>query len=115
MTRPGKAGSSKLPASRSMSWSLRFCSNGTRAAWRAALICSRVQRVDATLDDGVVTIFPPVGLNEDPVDLLEIDDADLIAHSLDQRTEAEISGAAQQALGGADDEGQGVRREGVVA
>jgi len=49
-----------------------------------------------------------MGLNENAVDLLEIDGADLVAHGLDQRTEAEIAGAAQQALGGADDECQSV-------
>ena len=56
-----------------------------------------------------------MGLNEDAVDLLEIDDADLVAHGFDERAQAQVAGAAQQALAGADDEGQGVRGEGVVA
>ena len=56
-----------------------------------------------------------MGLNEDPVDLLEIDGADLIAHGLDQRTEAEIAGAAQQAFAGTNDERQRFGGEGVVA
>ena len=86
--RPGKAGSSKLATSRSTSGSLRFCSSGTRAACRAALICSRVQRGDAALDDWVVTVFSPVGLNEDAVDLFEIDDAGLIPDGFNERAEA---------------------------
>src|SRR6266404_9109025 len=104
--RPGKAGSSKLPASHWMSWSLRFCSSGTRTAWRAALICSRVQRGETALGDGVVTVFPPVGLEEHPIDLLEIDDTGLVAHRFDERTEAEVACAAQEPFAGADDEGQ---------
>ena len=39
----------------------------------------------------------------------------LVAHRFDERTQAEIAGAAQQALAGADDEGQGFLGEGVVA
>ena len=56
-----------------------------------------------------------MGLDEDAVDLLEIDGADLVAHRFDQRAEAQIAGAPQQAFGGADDKGQGIRAEGVVA
>src|SRR5213593_4760273 len=70
--RPGKAGNSKLPASFSMSCSPRFCSKGTRGTCRAPRICSRVQRGDGLGEDGGVTVFPPMRLNEDAVDLLEI-------------------------------------------
>lgn len=56
-----------------------------------------------------------MGLNEDVVDLLELDGADLVAHGFDQRAQAQVAGAAQQALGGADDQGQGVGAEGVMA
>src|SRR5271165_6347191 len=96
-----------------MSSKPRWRSRGTNGAMRAARICSRVQRL--VLREWFIAVISPMGLNEDPVDLLEIDGADLIAHGLDQRTEAEIAGAAQQALGGADNEGQGVRGEGIVA
>jgi len=68
--RPGKAYSSKLPVCRSTSGSRRFWSSETTAACRAALICWRVQPGAAGLNDGVVTVFSPVGLNEDAVDLL---------------------------------------------
>ena len=56
-----------------------------------------------------------MGLNEDVVNLLEIDRAGLVAHGFDERRQTEVAGPAQQALGGADDEGQGVGGEGVVA
>src|SRR6266545_1484864 len=73
--RPGKADNSKLPASVSMSCRPRFCSKGTSRTWRAARICSRVQRGDGLGEDGGVTVFPPMRLNnEDAVDLLKIND-----------------------------------------
>ena len=56
-----------------------------------------------------------MGLDEDAVDLLEINGADLVAHRFDQRAEAQIAGAPQQAFGGTDDEGQGLQAERVVA
>ena len=80
---------------------------------RAARICSRDQRL--VLRERLVAVISPVGLNEDAVDLLEIDGADLVAHRFDQGAETEIAGAPQQAFGGADDEGQGLRAESVVA
>ena len=67
------------------------------------------------LGDGLVTVFPPVGLDEDAVDLFEVHDAGLVADGFDERAQAEVAGAAQQAFAGADDEGQGFRGEGVVA
>ena len=80
---------------------------------RAARICSRDQRLG--LRERLVAVISPVGLNEDAVDLLEIDGADLVAHRFDQRAEAQIAGAPQQAFGGADEESQGLRAESVVA
>jgi len=46
---------------------------------RAAQICSRDQRL--VLRERLVTVISPVGLDEDAVDLLEIDGADLVAHT----------------------------------
>lgn len=56
-----------------------------------------------------------MGLNEDAVDLLEIDDAGLVPHGFEQAADAQVAGAAKEALAGADDERQGFRGEGVVA
>jgi hypothetical protein len=56
-----------------------------------------------------------VGLDEHVVDLLEIDDAGLVSHGLDEGAEAEVAGAAQEAFAGAGDEGHGFLGEGVVA
>lgn len=67
------------------------------------------------LREGLLTVFYPVGLDEDAVDLLEIDEAGLVAHGFDQGTDAEVAGAAQQPLAGADDEREGFGGEGVVA
>src|SRR5438552_19190234 len=75
--RPGKAGNSKLLASFSVSCSPRFSSKGTSGTCRAARICSRVQRGDGLGEEGGVIVFPPMRLNEDVIDLLEIDDAGL--------------------------------------
>ena len=50
-----------------------------------------------------------MGLNEDVVDLLEVDGAGLVTHRFDKRGQAQVAGAAQEAIGGADDQGQGVR------
>jgi hypothetical protein len=47
--------------------------------------------------------------------LFEIDDPGLVADRLDQGGQTEVAGAAQEALGGANDQGQGVLGEGVVA
>ena len=55
-----------------------------------------------------------MGLHEDAVDLLQIDDAGLIADGLDERAKAEIFGATQQALARTHDEGERVLGEGVV-
>ena len=56
-----------------------------------------------------------MGLDEDAVDLFEVHDAGLVADGFDERAQAQVAGAAQQAFAGADDEGQGFGREGVVA
>ena len=56
-----------------------------------------------------------MGLDENAVDLLEIDGADLVAHGFEQAAQAEVAGAAQQALAGAHDQRERFRGEGVVA
>ena len=64
-------------------------------ASREARICSRVQRVVVmSLWEWMVTVFPPVGLNEDAVDLLEVHDAGLVANGFDERTQTQVAGAA---------------------
>ena len=55
-----------------------------------------------------------MGLDEDAVDLFEVHDAGLIADGFDERAQAEIAGASQQAFAGADDEREGFGGEGVV-
>src|SRR4029077_14793356 len=88
------------------------CSSGTSGALRAQRICSRVQR---GLEEWVVTVFSPVRLKEDTVDLLEVDEASLVADGFDERTQAEVTGAAQESFAGAHDQGQGIGSEGIVA
>ena len=63
---------------------------------------------------GAVAVFAPVRLNENAVDLFEIDDADLIAHGFDERTQAQVAGAAQQSFAGTHDQGQRFGRKGIV-
>jgi hypothetical protein len=58
-------------------------------------------------------IFSPVRLQEDAVDLLEVDDASLVAHGLQERSQAQIAGATQEAIAGTDDQGEGFLGEGV--
>ena len=47
-----------------------------------------------------------MGLNKDPVDLFQIDDAGLVADRLDEGGHAQVLGAAQQAFAGAHDQGK---------
>ena len=53
------------------------------------------------LRERLVAVISPLGLDEDTVDLLELDGADLVTHHFEQRTQAEIAGAAPEALAGA--------------
>jgi hypothetical protein len=46
--------------------------------------------------------------------LLEIDEAGLVADGFDERTQAEVTGAAES-FAGAHDQGQGIGSEGIVA
>jgi hypothetical protein len=108
----GIGGKLKLPASRSISWRPRFWSSGASGTIRAARICSRVHLV---LGEWMVTVFPPVGLDEHAIDWFEVHDAGLVAHRFDEGTQAEIAGAAQEALAGADDQSQRFLGEGIVA
>ena len=43
----------------------------------------------------VVTVFSPVGLDEDAVDLFKVDNTGLIADGFDERTEAQIACATK--------------------
>src|SRR5207249_9298727 len=113
--RPGNVGNSKLPASFSMSCSPRFSSKGTSGTCRAARICSRVQRGDGLGEQEDVIVFPPMRLNQDVIDLLEIDDAGLVAHRFNEGAQAQVAGAAQKPFAGADDQRKGFGREGIVA
>src|SRR5439155_10540354 len=99
--RPGKAGNSKLPASFSMSCSPRFCSKGTSRTCLAARICSRVQRGDGLGGDGGVTVFLPMRLNEDAVDLLEIKDGGWVAHGFEGGVKAKMGLGWQSTIAGA--------------
>ena len=49
-----------------------------------------------------------MGLEEDAVDLGEVDGLDAIADGFEERAEAEVSDASEDAFGGACDEGEGV-------
>ena len=60
-------------------------------------------------------VFSPVGLEQDAVDLFQIHDAGLVADGFQQRAEAEVAGATQEAFAATDDEREGVGAEGVVA
>ena len=53
-------------------------------------------------------------LKQDAVNLLEIDRSNLVTNGLEQGAEAEVARAPQEALPGADDEGQGLGCEGVA-
>lgn len=63
----------------------------------------------------MVTVFTPVGLDEDAIDLFKVHDAGLVTDGFDECAKAQVAGAAQQAFAGTDDERQGFGREGVVA
>ena len=52
------------------------------------------QRGRGALHNGAVTGFPPMRLDQRSIDLLGIDDAELLAHGLDQTAQAEIARAA---------------------
>src|ERR1022692_5329395 len=60
-----------------MSWSPRCCRSGKSGASRAARICSRDHRGPCTrlCGDGLVTVFSPVGLDENAIDLFKVHDA----------------------------------------
>jgi len=55
-----------------------------------------------------------MGLQEDFVDLFEIDNFGVVADGLDEGGDDEVAGSAQEAFGGADDEGESVLGEGIV-
>ena len=53
-------------------------------------------------------------MEQDAVDLLEIDAFGLVRHSFEQTGLTKVAGAALEAVGGADDEGEGFLGKGVV-
>ena len=55
-----------------------------------------------------------MGLEQDAVDLLEIDAFGLVPHGFEQTGQAQVARAAQEAVGGADDEGEGFLGKGVA-
>jgi hypothetical protein len=59
-------------------------------------------------------VFSPMRLHEDGVDLLDADDLFAVSDGFEHCGDAEISGSAEYALGGADDQRYGVFAEGVV-
>jgi len=61
-----------------------------------------------------IGIVAPVGLEQDAVDLFEIDAFGLIADGFEQTGQTQVAGATQEAVGGADDEGEGFLGKGVV-
>ena len=77
---PGYSAISKLPASRSISVSFLRTSRGGSNAILAVRISWGVQRSR----QGVVTVFPPVGLNENGIDLLQVHDPGLIPNGLNE-------------------------------
>ena len=58
--------------------------------------------------------LPPVRLHQHAVDLLEVDGLGAVADGLEHGAEAQVARAAQDALGGAHDQVQGLLAEGVV-
>src|SRR5580693_350837 len=62
-----------------------------------------------------VRLLLPMGLHENAVDVVDVDDLVSGADGLDQATDAEIAGLAQHAIGGTHDEVDGGLSEGVVA
>src|SRR5665213_1577086 len=113
--RPGKSGTRQLPPPVSTRRCPRFSNNVARSTFLASRICSRVHAGTGFFaSEGLVTVFPPVGLDEDPVDLLQINDAGLVTYGLDERGDAEVFRPAQEAFARAHDESERVGGEGVV-
>jgi len=56
-----------------------------------------------------------VGLKKDAVDLGQVDVSHAVAHGLEESGEADVAGRAEDALGGADDQGERVLGEGTVS
>src|SRR5438105_8783711 len=64
-----------------------------------------VQASASVVDE--VGIFLPMGLHQDAVDVVDVDSSVLGADGFDQATHREVSGLAEDAVGGADDEVEG--------
>ena len=63
---------------------------------------------------GAVILASPVRLHEYGVDLAEFDGAGLVADGFEQAAQTEVSGGAQDAFGGLDDEVEGLVAEGAI-
>ena len=83
----------------------RFWRMGARGSFRACWIS----------DLDYFMMISPMRLNEDPIDLFEVNEFGLIADGFEQRADAEVFDSAEDAFGGADDEGDGFFGEGVVS
>ena len=61
----------------------------------------------------LVSLLTPMALEQDVVDLREVDGLGAVSNGFEQSTEADVAQEAQDALGGAGDEGEasGVRTE----
>ena len=62
----------------------------------------------------MLLVVPPVGLEQNGVDLFEVDGLGAVAHGFDERADAEVFDGAQGAFRAADDEVDGGFGEGVV-
>ena len=65
---------------------------GPPHSWRRCCVAGRAPgagQSHANRDDGGNThsVFAPVGFDEDPIDLLEVHSASLVAHSFDERAQ----------------------------
>src|SRR6056297_19280 len=99
MTGSPRPRTSKLPSGRRRRRWPPSSRTGLRGHLRARRICSRVY---FPLACGDVIVFPPVGLHEHGVDLVEPDGGDAVVEGLVHGGYAEIARAADDALGGAD-------------
>lgn len=67
------------------------------------------------LESLVIVAFPPVGLHEDSVDVVQGHGLSLVSDRFQQGGQAEVSGAAQRSFGVPADERRGVFVEGALA
>ena len=61
-----------------------------------------------------IGVVAPVGFEQDAVDLFEVHAIGLVAHGFEQTGQAKVAGATQEAVGGADNEGEGFLEKGIM-